>query len=210
MSHTNKSIKKCPEILLAGFEPTTPSQGVTYPCLRPLSHQESYVMRQWISILLYLKNRSTLDGLQGQEWPRMDTNLAVSLYSVFNASPESSGIPIFSSFSEIGDLRQAKTKNSDEIWSFLSIWKVIFIFPHWIYILKLVLKKGIRLRVSNSLMNFCSFSRRFEYLLVVCAFWTKILKYILSNSVSIVCCSITTTVHLAQHEESGLMKFNWI
>ena len=33
-------------------------------------------------------------------------------------------------------------------------------------------------------------------------------KYILSNSVSIVCCSITTTVHLAQHEESGLMKFN--
>ena len=61
-----------------------------------------------------MKNRSTLNGLQDQEWPRMDTNLAVSLYSVFNALPESSGIPIFSGFSEIGDLRQAKTKNSDE------------------------------------------------------------------------------------------------
>ena len=55
-----------------------------------------------------------MDGLQGQEWPRMDTTPAVSLSLDPNASPESSGIPIFSGFSEIGDLRQAKTKNSDE------------------------------------------------------------------------------------------------
>ena len=55
-----------------------------------------------------------MDGLQGQEWARMDTTLAVSLSLDLNASPESSGTPIFSGFSEIDDLRQGKAKNSDE------------------------------------------------------------------------------------------------
>ena len=44
----------------------------------------------------------------------MDTILAVSVSLELNASHESSGIPIFSGFSEIGDLRQTKAKNSDE------------------------------------------------------------------------------------------------
>ena len=109
----------------------------------------------------------------------MDARLVLTFVLELDLPCVASGGPIFAGLSEISHLRQAKTKNSDKNWIFLIILKVIFIFAHWIYILKLVLKKGIRLRISNPLMNYCSFSRHFAYLLVVCASLIKLHMYIL-------------------------------
>ena len=56
-----------------------------------------------------------MDGLQGQEWARMDPTLVLSVSLYSSASRESSGIPKFSGVSEIGDLGLDKAENSDEI-----------------------------------------------------------------------------------------------
>ena len=46
----------------------------------------------------------------------MDPTLLLSVSLDSSALLESSGVPKFSDVSEIGDFRQAKAENSDEIW----------------------------------------------------------------------------------------------
>ena len=57
----------------------------------------------------------------------------------FGVVPRTSGIPKFCGVSEIGDLRQDKAENSNEIWKLQFVWKGIFIYAHRVFVLKLVL-----------------------------------------------------------------------
>ena len=51
----------------------------------------------------------------------MDARLVLTFVLELDLPCVASGGPIFAGLSEIGDLRQAKTKNSDENWIFLII-----------------------------------------------------------------------------------------
>ena len=69
----------------------------------------------------------------------MDPTLVLSVNLDSSASRECSGVPKFSGVSEISDLRQDKAENSNEIWKLQFVWKGIFIYAHWVFVLKLVL-----------------------------------------------------------------------
>ena len=59
----------------------------------------------------------------------MDARLVLTFVLELGLPCVASGGPIFAGLSEIGDLRQAKTKNSDENWIFLIIEK-LFSYLH--------------------------------------------------------------------------------
>ena len=54
----------------------------------------------------------------------MDTTLLLAVNLGLNTSCECSGVPKFANVCEIGDFRQGKASNSDEIWIFQLFGKV--------------------------------------------------------------------------------------
>ena len=69
----------------------------------------------------------------------MDPTLVLNISLDSSASPECSGVPKFSGVSEIGDLRQDKAENSDEIWMLQLFGKVFlcmntaFVSSNWCF-----------------------------------------------------------------------------
>ena len=59
----------------------------------------------------------------------MDTTLLLDISLAPNASLVCSGIPKFSGVSKIGDFRQDKAENSDEIWM-LQLFGKVFSYMH--------------------------------------------------------------------------------
>ena len=63
----------------------------------------------------------------------MDTKLLLGVSLGPNASHVCSGIPKFSGVSEIGNLRQEKAENSDEIW-ILQLFGKVFLCMHTAFV----------------------------------------------------------------------------